>query len=78
MLPVVSDGCIYVADSALVTEKNLELMGDKIAFISRLPDIFSIGAEIKDRAWEQKDKRATRRIDQSLQRTGKESLLLLN
>ncbi len=31
------DGFIYIADSAMVTKKNLEEIGDKIQFISRLP-----------------------------------------
>lgn len=33
--------CIYVADSALVTEENLALMGENIRFITRLPGTFS-------------------------------------
>lgn len=32
---------IYVADSALVTEENLSLMGDGISFVSRLPENFT-------------------------------------
>jgi transposase len=32
--------CIYIADSALVTEENLRLMGDETRFISRLPATF--------------------------------------
>ncbi len=31
------DGFIYIADSAMVTRKNLEEIGDEIQFISRLP-----------------------------------------
>jgi transposase len=33
-------GSIYIADSALVTEENLRLMGDETRFISRLPATF--------------------------------------
>jgi transposase len=32
---------IYVADSALVTEENLSLMGDGISFVSRFPENFT-------------------------------------
>ncbi len=31
---------IYIADSAVVTKKNLEVMGEEILFISRLPATF--------------------------------------
>ncbi|WP_299983709.1 IS1634 family transposase [Desulfobacula sp.] len=31
------EGFIYIADSAMVTQKNLEKIGDEIQFISRLP-----------------------------------------
>jgi transposase len=36
-----SAGCIYIADSALVTEENLRLMGQETHFISRLPATFA-------------------------------------
>lgn len=43
---------ISVADSALVTNDNLDLLFEKkIPFISRLPETFSISAELKDWAW---------------------------
>jgi len=47
---------IYVADSALITRENLELLSGAtkpmIRFISRLPGTFSLEAELKERAWE--------------------------
>lgn len=44
---------IYVADSAMVTSENLDIMASKgIAFISRLPETFSLADEIKEWAWE--------------------------
>jgi len=52
MLPCDSGKRIYVADSALVTNDNLDLLFEKkIPFISRLPETFSISAELKDWAW---------------------------
>jgi len=45
---------IFVADSALVTKDNLDMMAEKeIRFISRLPETFSIAEELKDLAWAQ-------------------------
>ena len=38
---------LYVADSALVTEDNLRLMGDKIPFVSRLPNTYKLTEELK-------------------------------
>jgi len=35
----------YVADSAMVTEKNLEIIGDSISFVSRLPANYSACAK---------------------------------
>ena len=50
-------GSIYIADSALVTEENLRLMGDKIRFISRLPTTFGehqrlIEHAVESRSWQ--------------------------
>ena len=43
---------ILVADSALITIKNLKIMYEKgILFISRLPDNFGSSEELKLRAW---------------------------
>jgi transposase len=43
---------VYVADSALVTKGNLDLIADKgIRFISRLPATFGQEQEVKDRAF---------------------------
>lgn len=54
LLPVAKGKCIYVADSALVTKANLDLMAEKdIAFISRLPDTFGIGKELKEWAFQE-------------------------
>jgi len=44
---------LYVADSALVTKRNLRYMGRvKLCFVSRLPDLFSEGEKLKDLAWQ--------------------------
>jgi transposase len=52
MLPGDSSRRIYVADSALVTRGNLEIMHtQKIPFISRLPETFGIASELKKAAW---------------------------
>jgi transposase len=52
MLPDDNGTSIYVADSALVTKDNLNLLFDKeIPFISRLPETFKISAELKEWAW---------------------------
>ncbi len=52
MLPDDNGQSIYVADSALVTKDNLNLLFDKeIPFISRLPETFKISAELKEWAW---------------------------
>ncbi len=43
---------VYVADSAVVTRSNLDLIADKgIRFISRLSATFIQEQEVKDRAW---------------------------
>ena len=50
--PEVLSGVIYVADSALVTDANLEkLKQHGLKFISRLPGNFSLEEELKDKAW---------------------------
>jgi transposase len=36
---------IYIADSAMVTAKNLETIGDQVLFISRLPATFKVCSE---------------------------------
>ncbi|OPG16763.1 hypothetical protein B2M26_05240 [Ferroacidibacillus organovorans] len=44
---------LYVADSALITKRNLRYMGRlKLGFVSRLPDLFSEGETLKDLAWQ--------------------------
>jgi transposase len=50
-------GSIYIADSALVTEENLSLMGDKTLFITRLPATFGehqrvIEEGVQRQAWD--------------------------
>ncbi|MFJ5623336.1 hypothetical protein ACIQD3_11470 [Peribacillus loiseleuriae] len=43
---------IYQADSARITTENLAALHDhNLAFISRLPDTFSLSAELKTKAW---------------------------
>lgn len=43
---------IYQADSALITTENLaEIQQQKLSFISRLPDTFSLSTELKKEAW---------------------------
>ena len=37
---------IYVADSALVTQDNLQAMGDDLQFISHLPENFNLASEL--------------------------------
>ena len=45
-------GSIYIADSALVTEENLHLMGDKTLFITRLPATFAEHQRVIEQAVE--------------------------
>jgi len=45
-------GSIYIADSALVTEENLLLMGDKTLFITRLPAVFGEHQRVIEQAVE--------------------------
>lgn len=43
----------YIADSALITKNNLNLIADKkLSFISRSPSTFSITEDLKERAWD--------------------------
>jgi transposase len=50
------DGLTYVADSALATQENLLLMKQEgLAFITRLPDSFSLSAELKKEAMWRED-----------------------
>lgn len=47
-----SPNSVYVADSKLVTSENLKLMvAKKIKFISRLPNIFGLSENLKDKAY---------------------------
>jgi hypothetical protein len=43
-------GSIYIADSALVCEKNFDLIGDETLFISRLPATFGEHQRLIDEA----------------------------
>lgn len=44
---------LYVADSALVTKRNLKFMKRLgLRFVSRLPDLFTVSDEVKQVAWE--------------------------
>ena len=54
--PKVLQKVTYVADSALVTESNLERMEEHhLQFISRLPGNFGLEKVLKERAWERED-----------------------
>jgi transposase len=45
-------GLLYVADSALITKRNLTYMKRiGLRFVSRLPDLFLISEEVKQEAW---------------------------
>jgi transposase len=47
---------VYVANPALVSKENLELMAKEgIRFISRLPGTFGVEGAIKDITWEKDD-----------------------
>jgi len=48
---------VYVADSALVTKKNLKEIRKQgeLKFISRLPNTFALEEKVKDRAWEENE-----------------------
>ena len=42
----------YVADSALITQTNLQRLNDlRVPFVSRLPDTFKVSEEVKRTAW---------------------------
>ncbi|MCL6441909.1 MAG: IS1634 family transposase [Alicyclobacillus sp.] len=46
------ENIIYVADSALITKRNLKYMARlKLRFVSRLPELFSVEQEVKEQAW---------------------------
>ena len=50
------DPLIYVADSKLVSKRNLDrLAEEKLLFISRLPGNFKLDDQLKARAWERND-----------------------
>ena len=54
--PDFRDSMVYIADSALVTEKNLtRLTEEKIRFVSLLPGTFSCGHQVREKAWEGTD-----------------------
>ena len=43
---------LYVADSALITQDNLEAMAQaRLRFVSRFPDTYKLGTELKERAF---------------------------
>ena len=50
--PEVREAMVYIADSALVTEKNLaRLTEEKMSFISLLPGTSACGQEVREKAW---------------------------
>lgn len=46
---------MYVADSALITFENLKNLRLDVNFLSRLPDNFAIGKQLKEEAWARED-----------------------
>lgn len=46
---------MYVADSALITRENLKEMRIDVNFLSRLPDNFTLGKQLKEEAWADND-----------------------
>jgi len=53
LTPELIQKVIYVADSAMVTETNLEqAAGYSLRFISRFPGNFALEKELKERAWQ--------------------------
>ncbi|GGI96476.1 hypothetical protein GCM10010885_02740 [Alicyclobacillus cellulosilyticus] len=47
---------VYIADAALVTKENLELLAEeRIHFISRLPGTYKLTDQLKRAAWEKED-----------------------
>ena len=47
------ENVLYVADSALITGHNLKCMVRlKLSFVSRLPDLFAVGEQVKQEAWQ--------------------------
>jgi len=54
--PEILHQVIYIADSALISEDNLEKMAKhKLRFISRLPGTFGLEKVLKEKAWENED-----------------------
>ena len=52
--PEVRGSMVYIADSALVTEKNLAVLStEKMPFVSLLPGIFGCGQSVRQKAWEE-------------------------
>ncbi|MTV50908.1 IS1634 family transposase [Heliobacillus mobilis] len=51
LVPHIGRGLLYVADSALVSSKNLEVLAkEQIPFISRLPSTYKLASELKEEA----------------------------
>lgn len=46
---------MYVADSALITSENLKEIRHDLNFLSRLPDNFAVGKQLKEKAWKLDD-----------------------
>jgi len=52
--PEIRSSMVYIADSALVTEKNLaRLSQEKMHFVSLLPGTFSCGETVRKKAWDE-------------------------
>lgn len=48
---------VYIADAALVTKENLELLAqENVHFISRLPGTYKLSEQLKQAAWEKEEK----------------------
>ncbi|WP_303802764.1 IS1634 family transposase [Alicyclobacillus macrosporangiidus] len=48
---------VYVADAAMVTKENLQLLADEnVHFISRLPGTYKLSEQLKHAAWQREDK----------------------
>ena len=56
LAPKIGKGILYVADSALVTATNLDLMEkNNIKFITRLPENYGLASNLKEKAHEASD-----------------------
>ena len=56
LAPNIGKGILYVADSALVTPTNLDLMEkNDIKFITRLPENYALASSLKEKAQEASD-----------------------